>query len=280
MTRLVEIEGHIAIMSELLDIVGAMRSLAAMRVQEAQRALPGIRRYADSVASAIAAALLLLPPPAAERGGGRALVLFLSEHGFVGGFNETLLAAAEAAMTPADSLFVAGTRGAAIAAERGLPAAWTQPVASRPAGAPDSANHLAAELYRGVVAGRIGRIEVMFARYRQGRAASVERHLLLPLDLEGLAARRSGLPPLHQLEPRALLEKLMEEYVFALLTEAVVESIASENGARFLAMESAHDNVGKKLEALHRAARQVRQSEITEELLDLITGAEAMRRHG
>ena len=47
MTRLADIQGHIASMGELQDIVSAMRSLAGMRVQEAQRALPGIRRYAE-----------------------------------------------------------------------------------------------------------------------------------------------------------------------------------------------------------------------------------------
>ena len=48
MTRLSEIQNHIASMDELLEIVGAMRSLAGIRVQEAQHALPGIRSYADS----------------------------------------------------------------------------------------------------------------------------------------------------------------------------------------------------------------------------------------
>ena len=69
----------------------------------------------------------------------------------------------------------------------------------------------------------------------------------------------------------------MAEYVFALLTEAAVESIASENAARFATMESAHDSVTRKLSELRQSARQVRQNEITEETLELITGAEAMR---
>lgn len=69
----------------------------------------------------------------------------------------------------------------------------------------------------------------------------------------------------------------MAEYVFALLTEAAVESIASENAARFAAMESAHDNVSKKLTRLQENARQVCQTEITSELLDLTTGSEAMQ---
>jgi F-type H+-transporting ATPase subunit gamma len=61
-----------------------------------------------------------------------------------------------------------------------------------------------------------------------------------------------------------------------LLTEAAVESLASENAARFAAMASAHDNVSKKLEELRQDARQARQTEITTELLDLVAGAEAL----
>ena len=67
MNRLADIEGHIASIGELLNIVGAMRSLAGMRVQEAQQALPGIRRYAESMAAAIGSALLLMPAAAQKR---------------------------------------------------------------------------------------------------------------------------------------------------------------------------------------------------------------------
>ncbi|MDU6673752.1 MAG: hypothetical protein E6501_34760 [Bradyrhizobium sp.] len=66
MTRLSEIQNHIASMDELLEIVGAMRSLAGIRVQEAQHALPGIRSYADSMAAGIGSALLLMPQPVPE----------------------------------------------------------------------------------------------------------------------------------------------------------------------------------------------------------------------
>ena len=59
MTRLTEVEAHIASMGDLLDIVGALRSLASMRVQEAHQALPHIRRYAETMAASIGAALLL-----------------------------------------------------------------------------------------------------------------------------------------------------------------------------------------------------------------------------
>lgn len=279
MTQLVEIESHIASMAELLDIVGAMRSLAGMRVQEAQQALPGIRRYADAMAAAIGATLLLLPQPMPEarrNHGRKAVILCAAEHGFVGGFNERLIEAAEAILDPLDPLFVLGSRGAALAIERGRHVAWMRPMATRLAGAPDAVNQLAGELYARLGSGEISRIEVIFGRYRQGAASTIARRLLLPLDPTTLPTAPPPQAPLHNLEPARLFERLMAEYVFALLTEAAVESIASENAARFAAMESAHDNVTKKLAELQQAARRARQSEITSELLDLITGAEAL----
>ena len=286
MTRLSEIQSHIGSMDELLDIVGAMRSLAGMRVQESQHALPGIRSYADSMAAAIGSALLLMPQTMRDEHrdhGHRVLILCMAEHGFVGGFNERMLEAAEANLRPSDLLFVLGSRGAALAFERGRKIAWTRPMATRLAGAADAVNRLTNELYWRIAHGDVGRVEVMFGRYRQGATSTIERRLLLPLDTVSLATAKTRQAPLHNLAPRPLLEKLMAEYVFALLTEAAIESIASENAARFAAMESAHDNVSKKLAGLQENARQARQTEITSELLDLMTGAEAMqsapRRH-
>src|SRR3546814_3765170 len=107
MTNLAETRTRITSMGELLDIVGAMRSLAAMRMQEALGRLDGIRSYADAMATAIADAALLLP--AGGQGGPaglQALVLCAAEHGFVGGFNERLATAAMAALRSGDALLV------------------------------------------------------------------------------------------------------------------------------------------------------------------------------
>jgi F-type H+-transporting ATPase subunit gamma len=279
-TRLTEIESHIGNMLELRGIVGAMRSLASMRVQEAQHMLPGIQNYAATMATGIGTALLLMPDPRSMFGrtqGRRALVVCTAEHGFVGSFNERVLDAARASIAAGDLLFVLGGRGAAAAEERGWPTAWTQPMATRPAGVPETIRALTAELYRSIGAGDVAQVAVMFARHRQTSGMTIERRLLLPVDPASLAPARRRQPPLHNLPPGDLLEKLVAEYVFALLTEAAVESLASENAARFAAMQSAHDNVTKKLEELRQEARQARQTEITTELLDLITGVEAQK---
>ncbi len=279
MMRLADIRAHIGSMGELLDVVGAMRSLAGMRMQEAQRALPGIRHYADAMAAAIADTLLFVEEPAPPHRAVRdslGLVLCMAEHGFVGGFNEHLIDAAAAALKPGDTLFVLGSRGAVIADERRMPADWLQPMPSRCAAAPETVHGLSAEIYRHVAEGKVARVEVMFARTGARETPAIERLLLLPLDLTTLAPRQARQAPLRNLDPLVLQEKLIAEYVFALLTEAAVESIASENAARFAAMESAHDSVSRKLESLRHDERQARQSEITTELLDLVTGAEAL----
>lgn len=279
MPRLADIQGHIASMSELRNIMSAMRSLAGMRLQEAQHALPSIRRYAESMEAAIGAALLLMarqvPEPKAKEGR-RALILCAAEQGFVAGFNERLAEAAEAALQTSDMLFVLGSRGATLLLERGREAAWTAPMATRLAGAPGAVGALTREFYARIARGEISRVEVMFSRYRKGAQATIERRPLFPLDTASLAAAEPRQAPLHNLEPGALFEKLAAEYVFALLTEAAAESITSENAARFAAMEAACDNVSSKLEQLQQQARQARQEEITTELIDLITGAEAL----
>jgi F-type H+-transporting ATPase subunit gamma len=283
MTRLAEIEAQIASMSELLDLMGAMRSLAGMRVQEAQGVLPGVRRYAESMAAGIAGTLLFMPdlePPPRQAQQRLALVLYVAEHGFVGGFNERLLDAAHALLGPNDALFVLGSRGAALAFERGCRASWTHAMATRCGAAPEAVQALTTELYRHIAQNEITRVELIHARFRQGNAAGIERCLLLPLDLVSLRAKQPRQPPLHNLSPVALHERLVGEYVFALLTEAAVESIAGENAARLATMESARDNVSKKLETLQRDAHQARQAEITTEILVLVAATQALENKG
>lgn len=282
MSRLAEIESRIAGMDELHDIVGAMRSLAGMRIQESQRALPGIRSYAGTMAKAIASALRLVDAPAsfAPSGGRRALIVCLAEHGFVGGFNEKAIEAAAAARRDSDLVFALGSRGTALLRERGVALEWTRPMPTRIAGATELASGLAAELYARLPTGEIDSVEIQFGRTRQGAPAAFERSALFPLDRQSFRDSATGDPPLHNLAPRRLVESLIAEYVFARLAEAIVESIAAENAARFAAMEQASENVAKTLGELRQSARQARQSEITEELLDLVTGAEAITSDG
>ena len=76
------------------------------------------------------------------------------------------------------------------------------------------------------------------------------------------------------------MRQLASEFLFAEITRAVMESLTSENGARLRVMEAADHNIGDKLERLHRSENALRQEAITSELLDIVTGSEAILGNG
>ena len=287
--RLAEIERHVASMEELQRIVGAMRAIASMRMQEAVRALASVRDYGSALEEALREALIVAGAeghllgdstlartlatraPAGPRGS-RAIVLFASEHGFVGGFNQRLLEVLETDVKRTDAVMIVGSRGAAFAQERGHVAAWSQLLATRIAGIPDTVRLLEEELLPRISRDEIVRAEVIFCRYRRNGELAVERRRLFPLELPTTGGSPRGLAPLHDLPAAELLERLTAQYILAQLTEAATEALAAENAARFTAMESARENVARKLETLRLDASRARQEEVTAELLDLITG--------
>lgn len=269
-----ELEARIASMNDLSGVLAAMRALAVIRMQEARQALAGIRRYAQIVAHGLGQASLLLGNPAIFQRGepGRILVAFLAEHGFVGGFNQRLLDELDAARRPGDILFLVGAHGTAQALERAMPPAWNIAMATRVPGALETARTVAAELYRRVAAGDAGHILLVHGQYQPSGLPRTLRRSVLPLELEPFRAAPNALAPLHHLPPALLLERFATAYIFAQLAEAAIEALASENAARFFAMEAAHDNVAGKLAQLRQQARQERQEDITSELLEIVGG--------
>ncbi|HEY7889225.1 MAG TPA: F0F1 ATP synthase subunit gamma [Steroidobacteraceae bacterium] len=278
--RLAEIERHVSSIEELQRIVGAMRAIASMRVQEALRALTSVREYGSAMAAAVREALAIaaderIAPGEAQRGGRRAIVVFTSEHGFVGGFNERLLEAAGVNPDVGDTLLIVGSRGGALASDRGLTVASTHAMATRLASVPEVVERVREGLYSRIASAEIKRAEVVFGSHQRSGATVIGRRQLFPLDLSARRERFEPVP-LHDLPAAELLERLTAEYILSQLTEAATESLAAENAARFAAMEAAHDNVGKKVQALRLDASRARQEEVTTELLDLVIGQQAV----
>jgi len=283
MSRTAELASRLKSMAELLDVVGALRALAGVRLQEAQAALAGVRRYSDISARAVGGALgLAATPPAPELeaadGGPAAQLLFLSEHGFVGGLNERVIAAVRPQCQPGDRLFVLGRRGAGVMAEHWRSADWTGPMATFHGGVTASVRGLALILISDLEARRIRRVQAHYVRVEPGTTSRVVSRLLFPLDRRRLPQPPPAFAPVTQIPPARLAERLTGEYLFAQLTEAAVEALAGENSARFGVMAAAHDQLSHSQEKLTREARLARQADITAELLELIAGSGALAR--
>lgn len=275
MEQLPRLQARISSLQQLRDLVRALRALAASHVQEAQGALVGIRRYVEVVEDAIAEGAAMFPETdglaaSSQPFAASVLIVVCSEHGFVGAFNERLLDRAEAERKEGQELVVIGGRGAILAEERGLDVGWRYPMATHVGGVLGVTRQVAERLAATSTA------DAVFGSYRRGGNFETEARSVLPLDPALLVGSERRSPPLHHLAPDALLQRLAGEYLFAEITRAVMESLASENGARLRVMENADHNIGDKLEALRRSENALRQEAITSELLDVITGSEAI----
>lgn len=279
--RLSDLVAQIRNVRQLEAVVTAMRGIAASRAQHARSALAGIEAYTEVVSGAIGQALSLMSAnesrPASSRRQRRGLILLCAEQGFAGAFSERVLDAVMSDLEGA-AVFLVGTRGAAVAEERGIRPAWSAPMATHVGAIPSFANRLADALYERVAGGTVAHVDVVFSRPRAGLGIEIDRHSLLPIDLSRFARPAQNQPPLITLAPWVLVERLASEYVYAQLLEAAMHAFAAENEARMMAMAAAKDNIESKLAGLSQHEHQLRQEEITAEIVELATGAQALWR--
>jgi F-type H+-transporting ATPase subunit gamma len=279
--RLADIVAQIQNVRQLEAVVTAMRGIAASRAQQGRSLLAGIKAYTEVISGAIGQALSLVPPDdlasAQSHRGNRGLILFCAEQGFAGAFSERVLDAVTGDLT-GTTVFLIGTRGIAVAEERGIRPAWSAPMATNAGAIPGLANRVADALYERVADGTVIWVDVAFSHSRSGGGIAVDRHSLLPIDLRRFARPVRNQPPLTTLAPWVLLERLASEYVYAQLCEAAMHAFAVENEARMMAMAAARTNIESKLSGLSQREHLLRQEEITTEIVELAAGAEALSR--
>jgi F-type H+-transporting ATPase subunit gamma len=277
--RLADMVTQIQNVRQLEAVVAAMRGIAASRAQKGRSLLAGIEAYTNVVSRGIGQALNLLPADMTalprHRRARFGLILFCAEQGFAGAFSERVLDSALGDLAGAVNLIV-GTRGAIVASERGIKPAWSAPMATHVDAIPSFANRLADALYGYVATGTIAEVDILFSRSVPGGGIVIDRHSLLPIDFRRFARPIEKEAPLTTLAPQPLLERLAAEYVFAQLCQAGMHAFEAENEARMLAMTSAKTNIETKLAGLSQRERQLRQEEITTEIVELAAGAKAL----
>ncbi|OJW19759.1 MAG: hypothetical protein BGO51_26555 [Rhodospirillales bacterium 69-11] len=278
--RLSDVSVRIGSVQQLSAVITAMRGIAAARSREARSRLDGVRAYARTIAEAIGQALAYLParPPAATRASQsrHGIVAFCAEQGFVGAFNERVLDVAQSLMARepdhTSHLMLIGDRGLMSAAERGLAVAWSAPMVAHPAQAASLANRIVEEVYRQHDTAQMTHITIVHAGPGPSAAIEVREKEIIPFDFGRFPPAKRPQQPLFTLPPDVLLARLAEEYIFAELCEAIMLSFSAENEARMRAMINAKSNVTRTLDELIARSRQLRQEEITNEILELESG--------
>lgn len=261
------------------DIVSAMRSIAAGRIQGAQRALAVARRYQEVVLRAIAALppeAIALPPLSAESCS--TLLVMTSEQPLCGSFNQDVLALAEARWhelrdTGRVQLVVVGQRGLRQLASREIVADASESAVTSLQGLRDLVKRLSRMVGSMHVAGTLGTLRVIYNRYQSITEQIPTEEVILPPDLKRM---RESVSPItgrfhRYLEPSVLLANLISEFAFIDLYRIAADSFASEQASRLVAMDGASRNTERLLTELTDLEQRERQEAVTREILELIS---------
>ncbi|MGA9666822.1 MAG: F0F1 ATP synthase subunit gamma [Gallionella sp.] len=279
--------------TELESVVRTMKALAAASIVQYERAVHSLDDYYRTVELGLVAWLRhtgmgIYPAGGAEqRKAATGAVVFGSDQGLVGQFNEVLADfAAESlgGMTGNKHVWSVGERVQSYLDTAGLTVAGQFPVPNSIAAITTLVGRVLVEIEAQRAQGKVAEVYLFFNRPKTRAVYEPVMQRLLPLD-ETWRARLSKLPWPSANVPEVLaggnatLQALISEYLFISLFRACAESLASEHASRLAAMQRAEKNIGELLEGLNRDYHRQRQSGIDEELFDVIAGFEALTPH-
>lgn len=277
--RAADVQSRLATVSSFGELVGAMQGVAAARAEHARQLIAGTNAYASAVANAMGQALALLPVQAgsASKGTGRrpVWILFCAEQAFNGGLSDQVFAAAPE--IAGARVLLLGAQGIRLAPAQGVEPEWSAPLIAHAEAVVPASDRLQAALAQALAREPASTVEMVFTEVRESGRFEVVRRRLLPMALDTLR-RFEGTAPVIHLTPQRLLDELIDEYVSARLTQALLHSHAAENLSRVQAMAAAHDNVTHMAEELTADARRLRQEAITEEIVELAAGLQALSK--
>jgi F-type H+-transporting ATPase subunit gamma len=301
-----EVKSRIASIKNINKITRAMEMVAAARLRRAEQRIADLRPYAEGMrkltrtAAAHAGGIPRVPVMVERENVKRVgIVLITGDRGLAGAFNSNIIRegvrmAAQVREQGAEPSFAAvGRRGVSALTFRKqeLSASYVG-FTDRPAFT--NAREIGEELTARYVDEDLDRVELIYNRFVSPLTQHVWRQTLLPLQQaevigEGAEEERQGEEEETEAEkaqsksewsyepdPEELLARLIPEYVTISVYRALLESAASELGARMTAMRNAAENAEEIMGDLTLEMNRVRQAEITQEILEVVAGAEAL----
>jgi F-type H+-transporting ATPase subunit gamma len=307
-----DVKDRISSVRNVHQITRAMEMVAAARLRKAQKRIEALRPYAEAIrkmtrravgaAESIPNLPILEEHDSIDRVG---ILLVTGDRGLAGPFNSQIVRAGTRRGREVESddpsvvWYASGKRGASTLGFRGLEvAASFSGFTDRPQYS--DARDIAQTLIAAYTDGNIDRLEIFYNGFVSALNQEVRHETLLPLqqaqlldggdddaddedggdedateDAEGHDHGRSLW--IYEPDPEEILKRLAPDFVEISIYRALLESTASEHGARMTAMRSASDNASELLDDLQLEANRQRQADITQELLEIVAGAEALR---
>lgn len=276
---------------DLHSLVRTMKALAAVNIRQLEHAVESLSDYKRTVELGLRIVLrqrghsTVMSRTAPQQTLGT--IVFGSDQGMCGQLNDQIVATALDHINrfpiPSSNrvTLAVGVRAATRLEDAGERLEATLPVASSPSGITPLVQDMLLHVDHWYTERRIGRVVVFYCEHLS-RAAYRQRRLeLLPIDrgwLEQLQQKKwpTHMLPTFTMDADRLFSALVRQYLFVSLFRACAESLASENASRLAAMRGAERNIGERISELTGEFHQTRQMAITEELLDIAAGFEAL----
>jgi len=299
-----DVKNRIASFKNVQKITRAMEAVSAARLRRAEQRIVALRPYAgalrrmtrqaaEAAGSGEAARLPLLAGHATEQNVG--LLLVTADRGLAGAFNSQILRAGFKAGADLEAegktpvWFASGRRGVSSLRFRNkeVTGAYTG-FTDRPSYA--DARNIAEDLVSAYVDGKIDRVDIFYNGFVSALTQNMTRETLLPIaaatilgedeteDDAAVAVEKPRHRALVEYEPgpEEILRRLVPDYVEISIYRALLDSTASEHGARMTAMRSASENAGELIEDLTLELNRARQADITAEIMEVVAGAESL----
>jgi len=296
-----DVRNRIDSVKNIQKITSAMQMVAAARLRRAEQRIEALRPYADAIrrmtrmASEAAGNVPNLPILAEHESVSHVgLLVVAGDRGLAGAFNSNAVRAGVSAgrdlqadgKTPV--YFASGRRPASSLAFRGLEVVESfTGFTDRPAYA--DARAIAERLMAAYIDGEVDRVDIFYNGYVSALSQVIRRETLLPLQQASILGEESrggqdedgedGEPKGnfdYEPDPEEILKRLVPDYVEVSIYRALLESSASEHGARMTAMQNASDNASTLIDDLTLEMNRARQAEITQEIMEVVAGAEGV----
>ena len=286
MATLKAIRRRIASVRNIQQITNAMRMVSAARLRRAQEAAEAARPYAEKLEAVLhnlaGQSQTLVHPLLTKREERKIdLMLYTSDRGLCGSFNSSLIREGEAFINahPAQEVTIScvGRRGFDYFRRRQAPMAeehinlggkYTSALA----------HDIGLRMTERFLSGESDGFYILYARFRSALVQVPTLDQVLPIvPQEQDDAASTSLDYLYEPTAQGLLSRLLTRYVDMLLYRAMLESVASEHGARMTAMENATNNAVEMIDTLTLDMNRARQADITRELLEIVATGESLK---
>jgi F-type H+-transporting ATPase subunit gamma len=293
-----DVRNRIDSVKNIQKITSAMQMVAAARLRRAEQRIEALRPYADAIrrmtrlaaeaAGSVPNLPILVEHDSIDKVG---LLVVAGDRGLAGAFNSNAVRAGVAAgrehqadgRTPV--YFASGRRPASSLTFRGLDVVESfTGFTDRPAYA--DARSIAERLMAAYIDGEVDRVDIFYNGYVSALSQQIRRETLLPLQQASILGEEDSADegedekPIgnfeYEPEPEEILKRLVPDYVEVSIYRALLESSASEHGARMTAMQNASDNARTLIDDLTLEMNRARQAEITQEIMEVVAGAEGV----